>query len=408
MNGNLPIAIARCDVDGSVESILADSDGLFAALKPDENLLRLFDATNLDKALRFLEAVRSEAPPAPWEMTTLRDGVHLTLLLSGIRDGNSLYIAATIEEDSQARQLEDMARIVSEQAAALRMATKGQYQLATSQFQGEFEGQFDNLSRLNNELVNLQRELMRKNHELERLNQLKNEFLGMAAHDLRNPLGIINLYSAYLLEELDPALPADLAALVAEIQTASEFMVALVDDLLDLSIIESGKLQLELTPVDVVALVQQNVRRNQVLANRKAIRLDLTVDPDLPPVTLDTTKIEQVLNNLIGNAVKYSPAASVVRVYIARVGDAVAISIADSGPGIPAEEWDRLFRPFTRLTARPTGGEKSSGLGLAICRRIVEGHRGTLDLTSTDGAGSTFVFTLPINSATVPVEMAVS
>ncbi len=402
MNGHLPTAIARCDVDGSVESILVDVDGFFAELKPGESLLRLFDATIIDKALHFLEAVRSKAPLALWEMTTLRNGVHLPLLLSGIRDGDSLYIAATIAENAQSRQLEDMARIVSEQATALRMAAKGQYQLATSQMEGGFGGHFDDLTRLNNELVNLQRELMGKNRELERLNQVKNELLGMAAHDLRNPLAIINLYSAYLLEELDPALPADQAALVAEIQTASEFMVALVDDLLDLSTIESGKLQLERTPVDLAALVQQNVRRNQVLANRKAIRLDLTVGSELPLVTLDTIKIEQVLNNLIGNAVKYSPAASVVGVHVARTGDAVAISVADSGPGIRAEDRDRLFRPFTRLSARPTDGEKSSGLGLAICRRIVEGHGGTLGLTSTDGSGSTFVFTLPINPAVAP------
>src|SRR5690606_25220063 len=133
---------------------------------------------------------------------------------------------------------------------------------------------------------------------------------------------------------------------------------------------------------------------NQVLANRKSIRLNLAVGSNLPLVWVDPTKIEQVLNNLVGNAVKFSPPGSEVRIAVASDGDAVTVSLPDAGPGIPAAEQDKLFAPFTRLSARPTGGEKSTGLGLAICRRIVEGHGGTLTLASTVGEGATFTFAL--------------
>lgn len=399
MDANQSVSVVRCDLDGVVESIIADPASLFAALKPGESLVRLFPASMLEKALHFLEAVRTHESTARWELAAESREGHHPLLLSGIRYGNALFVGVVVETGAQDRHFEDVARIVNEQTVVLRQAAKQQLGLAVSHLQYSSDTHLDDLMRLNNELVNLQRELVRKNLELEQLNRLKNELLGIAAHDLRNPLGVITIYSAYMLEDLEPPLQAEVAELVSDMRTASEFMLALVEDILDYSAIESGKLQLDRMPADLARLVEQNVRRNQVLANRKSIRLELAVEPNLPLVAVDATKIEQVLNNLIGNAVKFSPSESVVRIAVASDGGAVTVVVADEGPGIPLAEQDKLFIPFTRLSARPTGGEKSTGLGLAICRRIVEGHGGELSLESAPGAGSTFRVTLPIDAA---------
>lgn len=397
MEDNLTVSVARCDLDGVVESIITDPAAVFAAMKPGESLVRLFPASMIEKALHFLEAVRTHESTARWELATESREGHQPLLLSGIRYDDALYVGAVPGTDAQDRHLEEMARIVSEQSVVLRQVAKQKFELAANYLQYRSDAHLEDLTRLNNELVNLQRELVRKNFELEQLNRLKNELLGVAAHDLRNPLGIITAYSAYMLENLEPPLPEELVELVSGMHTASEFMLMLVEDLLDFSAIESGKLQLERMPADLVSLVDHNVRTNQVLANRKSIRLDVTVGPNLPLVWVDTTKIEQVLNNLIGNAVKFSPPGSEVRIAVASDGDEVTVSVADQGPGIPVAEQDKLFTPFTRLSARPTGGEKSTGLGLAICRRIVEGHGGTLTLASTAGEGATFTFALPVD-----------
>ena len=402
MDANQSISVVRCDLDGVVESIIVDPASLFAALKPGESLVRLFPASMLEKALHFLDAIRTHESTARWELATESREGHQPLLLSGIRHGSALFVGAVLDTGAHDRHFEDMARIVNEQAAVLRQVAKQQFELAASHLQFDSDAHLDDLMRLNNELVNLQRELMRKNLELEQLNRLKNELLGIAAHDLRNPLGVITVYSAYMLEDLEPPLQAEVAELVSDMRTASEFMLALVEDILDYSAIEGGKLQLDRLPVDLAPLVVHNVRRNQVLANRKATRLDLAVEPNLPPVAVDATKIEQVLNNLIGNAVKYSPPESVVRIVVASGNDVVTVTVADEGPGIPLAEQDKLFMPFTRLSSRPTGGEKSTGLGLAICRRIVEGHGGELTLASAAGAGATFTFTLPVDQPAAP------
>lgn len=399
MNEYQPFAVIRCDLDGTIESAIFDPASLLSRLRPGEGLVGFFPASMVGKILRFLDALRAGESFGQWEVATETPDGYQPMLLSGIRAEESLIIGLSVVGGRAEHNLEDMARIINEQAAALRHATKQRFELASSQFQSSTDAQLDDLTRMNNDLINLQRELVRKNRELEHLNQQKNELLGMAAHDLRNPLGIISLYSAYLLEELEPALPEDQADLVSEIRTASEFMLTLVDDLLDFSTIESGRLQLDRRPADLQGLVEQNVRRNQVLANRRAIQLNFTAAPELPIISLDAIKIEQVLNNLIGNAVKYSPRGSSVEVIVSVADNAITVAVADEGPGIAPAEQDKLFSPFTRLSVRPAEEEKSTGLGLAICRRIVEGHGGALSLESALGAGSTFRFTLPLDAA---------
>lgn len=258
---------------------------------------------------------------------------------------------------------------------------------------------FEEFTRLNNELASAQRELARKNAALVALNEEKNRLLGMAAHDLRNPLGVIMSYAKFLDRMAGAKLDAKELQFVAQIEKSSQFMLRLLEDLLDVSQIESGKLNLAKAPADLVALVRNNIELNRVLAGAKDIAIELELPEALPPVDIDATKIEQVLNNLVSNALKYSHPGTTVRVTLAAADGAAVLSVRDQGQGIPANELSKLFQAFSKTTVKSTGGEKSTGLGLAITRKIVEGHGGRIGVESRVGEGSTFSFSLPLPAA---------
>ncbi len=250
--------------------------------------------------------------------------------------------------------------------------------------------------RLNNDLNNLSRELQKSNAELKRLNDLKNQFLGMAAHDLRNPIGVVMAYSEFLLDEAIDALTEEQAEFVRIIRDSSEFMLRLLNDLLDITRIESGRLSLEFIPTDFADFIRRNVALNRVLAEKKGTAIVLQVHERIPEIAIDQSKIEQVLNNLISNAVKYSPARTTVHIDVFLSGGQVTVAVKDEGPGIPPEDVKLLFKPFSVASTRATGGEKSTGLGLAIVRRIVAGHLGKIWVDTEVGRGSIFYFTLPL------------
>ncbi len=242
-------------------------------------------------------------------------------------------------------------------------------------------------------------EITRKNAQLVELNKEKNQLLGMAAHDLRNPLSIVNTASAFLLDGASQRLPeAKRAEFLRRINSGSKFMLRLIDDLLDVTKIEAGKLDLELRDGDLCALIEKNLAINRMLADNKNIRLDFEPESDLPPLRFDRDKVEQVLNNLVSNALKFSAPGTAVTVLASRAAGNVVVSVRDQGEGIPTKELDELFKPFGRTSARGTAGEKSTGLGLAICRRIIEGHGGRIWAESELGKGSIFSFSLPVTA----------
>jgi signal transduction histidine kinase len=253
----------------------------------------------------------------------------------------------------------------------------------------------------NNELSNLGRELQKRNAELVKLNELKNQFLGMAAHDLRNPIGIIFSYSNFLLDEAGDHLNTEHVEFLSAIRGSSEFMLGLLEDLLDITRIESGKLNLDKEPTDIIAFIRHNVTLNQTLAKKKGIGIRFNHYEVVPEIHMDRHKMDQVLNNLISNALKFSPPDTTVTVSVCRSGDHVTVSVKDEGPGIPEEERDRLFKPFSKTSVRATGGEKCTGLGLSIVRKIVVGHLGKIWVESKVGKGSNFCFSLPFSSVEV-------
>lgn len=267
--------------------------------------------------------------------------------------------------------------------------------------QTEFEMLRQNLIEANNEANNLARELHKKNAQLENLNKLKNQFLGMAAHDLRNPIGIILQYSDFLLEKLQTILTKKHLHLLSRIRNSSQFMLRLINDLLDVSKIESGKLELDLQDTDVSSFIEHNLSLNQVFASQKQIQLRLNMEKNIPSILMDPSKMEQVLNNLISNAIRYSTLESKVTIEIKLEDEMLLFSVKDEGPGIAKEDIPSLFQAFQTTRNKGTAGEKSTGLGLLIAKKIIKEHGGKIGVNSVLGKGSTFYFTLPL---TEPVD----
>lgn len=240
-------------------------------------------------------------------------------------------------------------------------------------------------------------ELERANQQLLASIEEKNRLLGMAAHDLRTPIAVIRGFIDLVADSRTP--PEDFTEFVNIIRATLHDMLMLLNSLLDLSAIESGKVQLALARTDVTEFVERVVRIQRVLGAQKNIRVDTLIEPGLPMFPFDRVRIEQVLNNLFSNAFKFSHGDTTVTMSVRKAGDSIEFSVADQGIGVSPEEIDRVFREFQKLQSRPTADESSTGLGLSICRRIVEMHGGTIGVESAPGQGSRFYFRLPIAPA---------
>lgn len=236
------------------------------------------------------------------------------------------------------------------------------------------------------------KELEEQNQLLKSLNEQKNEFRGIAAHDLRNPIGVIQGFSELLEENIDD----EFKDYTGEITKMSSKMLSLLNDLLDISKIEAGKLDLKKDEIDYNAFVAQNIRMNELLAKSKGIKIVSDLEVRGLIVSVDEEKINQVLNNLIGNAIKYSYPGSTITVKVFKEINQLVTQVIDNGQGIPEKEIDGLFYPFKQTSVRPTSGETSHGLGLAIVKKIIEGHNGHVGVSSEFGKGSVFSFILPI------------
>lgn len=236
------------------------------------------------------------------------------------------------------------------------------------------------------------------NEQLARLSQEKTDFLGIAAHDLKNPLTVI-IGSAELLKMNLP--PEQTAKLSGNIMGASQRMFQLIKDLLDANAIEQGRFTSNLERCDFRALAAESAANNQSPAGRKKI----TIVPEKgEPVwgRADRNATLQILDNLISNAVKFSPPETTVQVRTSTENGVARIAVQDHGPGISEADQKKLFGKFTRLSAQPTGGETSTGLGLSIVKKLAEAMAGTVDCQSVLGEGATFILRLPAWDETTP------
>lgn len=241
-------------------------------------------------------------------------------------------------------------------------------------------------------------EKSRMYEELIQLNELKNKFLGIAAHDLRSPIGVIKNFIILFLNGYLGEIDDKQRDVLNTMDKNCDRMLNLIHNLLDFSAIESGRLELKMEKLDLYKFFHTYQSMTKSLAEKKQIGLKLDIETDLPEITADSNRIMQVLDNLVTNAIKFSYPNTTVTISARKTGELVEISVADQGQGIPANEISKIFKEFSKTSVRPTGGEKSTGLGLAIVRRIIEAHKGTIEVDSVVGKGTTFTIKLPINS----------
>lgn len=247
------------------------------------------------------------------------------------------------------------------------------------------------------EIRRLNRERSRQIDELERLHELKNNFLSIASHDLRSPLnGIIG--AATLLEDA-ANLSADDRELAVTCRKSGEWLLDIINDVLDLARIEARHNQAEFTPLSLAAVVSQSCDTVRTIAVSKEIRLLHNASPGVGDLQVNGhfTDLCRALSNLLSNAVKFSPRGSAVTLSIARSApDRALVTVSDAGIGIPPEKLPMLFDRFSKLSRQGTEGEQSTGLGMAITKEIVERHGGTISAVSQVGVGTTFTVTLPL------------
>ncbi len=261
------------------------------------------------------------------------------------------------------------------------------------------------LARIRNHLK--MRVLMRFQREfidgLKRANLAKNRVIGVASHDLRNPIASIRGLSEFL-SELGPLNEQQLE-IAQTIRSTSDSMLHLVDELLDLSVIESGEERSELEPCPVCELVSSSLNIYQFTANKKSIKLGMENSGDLPELLmLDKMQFRRLVDNILSNAVKYSPTGSYIRVLLEHQDSMLKIKVEDEGPGIPEDEMHKLFTDFGKTSVQPTGNETSTGLGLSICKKIAETHKGRVYAENrTDRSGARFTVELDTELLAVPV-----
>lgn len=380
-----------CGPSGLIDRFVRDDLGLPPA-PAAHNFKDLLDDSSRAKSQAFFEAMRESGLAFGWELNVVVQDAPVTLHFVGGLAGDQYLVCGVLSEDKLLGFLEEITEIDSEQACQFRFTARQLLAVRTQQLSSY--QLYDELSRLNNELVNTQRELHKSNQRLRQINEEKNRAIGIVAHDLRNPISIIQMYSTYLLQVAGGRLDAEeREGLDTMLQTAKS-MSQLVNSILDTAAIEAGKLQLRLAAIDASEFLQGIVKRMRPIARESQVDLALDVAPNFQQSFQgDATKLEQVFCNLIDNAVKYSPSGEVVRVTAAPNGKMLDICVADRGPGIAAEILAGLFRPFT--TGPQGRGRAGTGLGLSIAKNIVTGHGGAIKVDSAPDRGTRFTVSLP-------------
>ena len=229
----------------------------------------------------------------------------------------------------------------------------------------------------------------------EKAAQTRDEIMAMVSHDLRNPLNLV-LSNASLLLGAGPALEPQQQQWIEGIHRAVARMTRLTQDLLDVSRLEAGHLEIRRRPVSPQSLIQSACAQHDQASKAKSIALRCEIEDGLPEVSADPDRVDQLFGNLIGNALKFTPQHGEIRIGAAAAGDSVRFSVTDSGPGIKAEDQGRVFDRFWQARGAEREG---SGLGLSIAKSLVEAHTGRMGVNSVAGEGAEFWFEIPVAGA---------
>lgn len=233
---------------------------------------------------------------------------------------------------------------------------------------------------------------------IKRLSELKDDFLRIASHDLKNPLMVV-LTSGKMLQKRLPvgtAMTPEMQEVISKLIRRSLEMQWLIEDFLDFQALQDGRLELTRTEINLNHLARQVIEDNQDYAKQKNVTLDAEFDNELPQVEADGVRLFQVINNMVSNAIKFGPPGTHAKVRTSKKDHSVCLEVIDSGPGLKPDDLNKVFRKYARLSNKPTGAEKSSGLGLAICKQLIDLHGGEIGVQNNPDRGATFWFRLPV------------
>lgn len=248
-----------------------------------------------------------------------------------------------------------------------------------------------------NRLLAIQnREMADKKRELELSIKAKSELIARTSHQLRTPLNSIIGFSELMQDGITGAINDEQKDSLNEIMKGAQSMLRLVNDALDLSKMEAGKMALKPESLKIDAVISEVVRRVKPLADKKGHRLTVSIDDRIPPVRADEDRLSEVLLNLLSNAIKFTPTQGKITVEAFRDDDLCLVSVIDNGPGIREEEQDLIFEPFYHAEIDGDTKSEGTGLGLSIARRYVELSGGRIWVESEAGRGSKFCFSLPL------------
>jgi signal transduction histidine kinase len=245
------------------------------------------------------------------------------------------------------------------------------------------------------ENTRLFREIQDKSHQLEIANQHKSEFLANMSHELRTPLNAVIGFSEVLIERMFGELNDKQADYLNDIHSSGKHLLSLINDILDLSKIEAGRMELDIDDFDVPAALANALTLVRERAQRHDITLSLQVAPEVGELRADERKLKQIMLNLLTNAVKFTPDGGRVDVSAQLANGVLEVAVADTGIGIAVEDQAAVFEEFRQVGRHYTNKQEGTGLGLSLTKRFVELHGGTIRVQSEPGQGSTFSFTLP-------------
>ena len=249
-----------------------------------------------------------------------------------------------------------------------------------------------NLNRMNDELGRLY-------EQLETVSRHKSEFLANMSHELRTPLNAIIGFSEVLHERMFGELNEQQASYVQDVLVAGRHLLSLINDILDLSKVEAGRMELELEQISLPETLRSGLTMQAEHATRGGVTIDLKVEPEEILVEADERKVRQVVFNLLSNALKFTPPGGRIDVSAAQRDGVVEVAVADSGSGIAADELELIFEEFQQARGDAAKRQEGTGLGLPLSRKFIELHGGRLWAESVEGSGSTFRFTLPVRQA---------
>ena len=240
-------------------------------------------------------------------------------------------------------------------------------------------------------------EIEEKGKELEIANKHKSEFLANMSHELRTPLNAILGFTELIIDNIYGDVPDKIKEVLERVEKNGRHLLSLINDVLDLSKIEAGRLKLSISDYSMQSVIETAVTAVEALAMDKKLALSVTISGDMPKGKGDEQRISQVILNLVGNAIKFTDQGS-IKVEAKTKNQEFIVTVSDTGPGLLEEDQKKIFEEFRQADGSSTRKKGGTGLGLSISKKIVEMHKGHIGVESTLGEGSTFWFSLPVNA----------